>query len=68
MTEVYKIVNGIAPPRMNSLFNFCPNIHNIKNFLEIFTEKRKTAKYGIETATYQAPFLWVNLKNLNIKC
>ena len=25
MTEVYKIVNGIAPPIMNSLFQFCCN-------------------------------------------
>ena len=23
LTEVYKIVHGIAPPIMNSLFNFC---------------------------------------------
>ena len=32
MTEVYKIVNGIAPPLMNSLFNFRANTHNIRNF------------------------------------
>ena len=48
MTEVYKIVNGIAPPKMNLLFNFCANIHNIRNFQEIFKENRKTLKYGIE--------------------
>ena len=24
MTEVYEIVNGVAPPIMNSLFNFAP--------------------------------------------
>ena len=57
MTEVYKIVNGIAPPIMNSLFNFRANIHNIRNFQEIFTENRKTVKYGIETVTYPGPFL-----------
>ena len=34
---------------MNSLFNFRPNIHNIRNFQEIFTDNRKTVKYGIET-------------------
>ena len=49
--------NGIAPPIMSSLFNFRANIHNIRNFLDIFTENRKTVKYCIETATYQAPFL-----------
>ena len=57
MIEVYKIVNAIAPPIMNSLFNFRANIHNIKNFPEIFTEKRKIVKYGIETVTSRAPFL-----------
>ena len=63
MTEVYKIVNGIIPPIMNSLFNFHANIHNIRNFQEIFTENRKTVKYGIETVTYRAPFLWANLQS-----
>ena len=61
MTEMYKIVNGIAPPIMNSLFQFCCNTHNIRNFQEIFTENRKTVKYGTETLTSQAPFLWANL-------
>ena len=37
MSEVYKIVNGIAPPIMNLFFNFRANIDNIRNFLEIFT-------------------------------
>ena len=63
MIEVYKIVNGIAPPIMNSLFNFRTNIYNIRNSQEIFTENRKTVKYGIETVTYGAPFLWVNLQS-----
>ena len=63
MTEVYKIVNGIVPPIMNLLFNFRANIHNIRNFQEIFTENRKTVKYGIETVTYRAPFLWANLQS-----
>ena len=62
MTEVYKTVNGIASTIMNSLFNFRANSHNIRNFLEIFTDNRKTVKYGIETVTYRAPFLWVNLQ------
>ena len=56
-TEVCKTVNGIASTIMNSLFNFRANSHNIRNFLEIFTDNRKTVKYGIETVTYRAPFL-----------
>ena len=54
MTEVYEIANGVAPPVMNSLFNFHANIYNIRNFQEIFTENRKT---------YRAPFLWANLQS-----
>ena len=61
MTEVYKIVNGIAPPIMNSLFQFRCNTNNIRNFQEIFTKNRKTVKYGTETVMYRAPFLWANL-------
>ena len=38
MTELYKILNGIALPIMNSLFNFRANIRNIRNFQEIITE------------------------------
>ena len=63
MTEVYKILIGIAPPTMNLFFNFRANIHNIRNFQEIFTEYRETVKHGIETVTYRAPFLWVNLQS-----
>ena len=29
MTEVYNVVNGIAPPVMNPLDNFRANIHKI---------------------------------------
>ena len=35
MTEVYKIVNSIAPPIMNSLFQFRYNTNNIRNFQKI---------------------------------
>ena len=45
MAEVYKIVNDIAPLITNSLFP------------EIFTENRKTVKFGSETVMFQAPFL-----------
>ena len=51
MTEVYKIVKGIAPPKINSLFKFRADIHNIRNFQEIFTENRKTVKSSIITVT-----------------
>ena len=61
MTEIYKIVNDIAPPIMNSLFTFRLNQHNLRNFQELSTEKRNAANYGLETVTYRAPVLWAKL-------
>ena len=55
MTEIYKIVNGISPPIMNSLFTFRLNRHNLRNFQELLTEKRNTINYGLEAVTYKAP-------------
>ena len=52
MTEVYKIVNSIAPPIMSSLFQFRYNTNNIRNFQKIYTENRKTVRHGTETVTY----------------
>ena len=61
MTEEYKVVNGVAPLLMNHLFRLHCNTHSIRNFLEFFTENRKTVNYGTETVLYRAPFLWANL-------
>ena len=61
MTEIYKTVNGIAPPIMNSLFTFRLNQHNLKNFQELSTENRNTVNYGLETVTYRAPIIWAKL-------
>ena len=61
--------SGIASPIINSLFQFRCNTNDIRNFREIFTENRKTVKYGMEIVTYRAQFFWVNLhtKHKNAK-
>ena len=61
MTEVCEIVNGIAPIIMNSLFTFCLNQHDLRNFQELSTEKRSTVNYGLKTVTYRTPILWAKL-------
>ena len=61
MTEIYKIVNDIAPLIMNSLFTFRLNQHNLRNFQELLTEKRNTVNYGLETVAYKASVLWSRL-------
>ena len=61
ITEIYKIVNGIAQPIMNYLFTFRLNQRNLRNFQELLTEKRNTFNYGLETVTYRAPIIWAKL-------
>ena len=61
MTEIYKIVNGIAPPITNSLFTFRLNQQDLRNFQELLTEKRNSVNYGLETVTYRALIIWAKL-------
>ena len=61
MTEIYKMINHIAPPIMSSLFEIRENTHNTRYFQVLSNESRKTLNYGIETICYRAPFLWANL-------
>ena len=63
MTEAYKIINGIFPPIMEKNFILRENTHKVRNFQEISNENRKTAKYGTETMSNRAPFLWGTLPN-----
>ena len=59
MTEIYKIVDGITPPIMNSLFTLISD--NLRNFQELSTEKRNNVNYGLETVTYRASIIWAKL-------
>ena len=61
MTDIYKIVNGVVSPIMNSLFEFQNNEYNIKNFQVLSNDFRRTVNYGIETITYRAPSPWAKL-------
>ena len=61
MTKIYKIVNGVAPPIMNSLFEFRSNKYNIRNFQVLSTDFRRKINCGIETITYRALSLWEKL-------
>ena len=36
MVEVFKLINGFAPPIMENFFLFCENTHNFRSFQVIF--------------------------------
>ena len=61
MTEIYKILNHIAPSIMLSLFEILKNTHNTRYFQVLSNKSRRTINYGLETICYRAPFLWANL-------
>ena len=63
MTEIYKIINGVTPPIVNSLFKFHLNQHNLRNFQELLTEKINTVNYGFEAVTHRAPMFWAKLQS-----
>ena len=60
MTEIYKIVNGVAPPIMKIL-SLSFEVTNI-NFQVLSTDFREQLiNHGIETITYRAPSFWAKL-------
>ena len=58
LKEVYKNLNELSPPIMLDLFTIRDNIYNLRNFRELYCEKKKTIRYGTETVTYKAAQLW----------
>ena len=55
MTEIYKIINHIAPPK-SSLFEIRENTHNTRFSQVLSNESRRTVNYGLETICYRTPF------------
>ena len=54
MEQVFKIINGFAPPIMEDFFLFRENTHSIRNFQIISNESKKTVRYDLETVKYRA--------------
>ena len=61
--------NEFAPPIMESILNKRLNTHNLRNFQEFATERKRTVWYGLETLSYRYPQLWSvlpeSLKEMN---
>ena len=43
---------------MLDLFTIIEKIYNLRNFRELYFEKKKTIRYGTQTITYRAAQLW----------
>ena len=62
MTEIYKIINHIAPPIMSFLIEIRKKTYNTRYFQVLSNESRRTVSYGLETLYYRAHFLWAYLR------
>ena len=66
MKEIYKFINNLSPPIINHMFQFCDNSYNLRNFQQLATSTKKTAKMGLEKISYRGLQLW-NLVAQEIK-
>ena len=50
LVEVYKNLNGLSPPTMVDLLTTRKNIYNLRNFWELYCEKKKIIRNVTETS------------------
>ena len=56
--EIYKLSNGLSPPKMNEAFMIGNNKYNLRNFKCVYSTNERTVKYGTEGVTYRGPQIW----------
>ena len=64
MTEIYKIINYIAPPTVSSFFEIREDAHNTGHCQGLSNERKKTINYGLKTLCFRTHILWANLPTL----
>ena len=55
---VYKCVNNLGPPFLNSLFQLKTSHYGIRNKLVLIQPKMKTVTYGINSIVYHGSKMW----------
>ena len=53
--EIYKFLNGLSLPIMNSAFMIKNNNYNLRNLQCLYSTNKRTVKYRTETVTYRGP-------------
>ena len=57
MTEIYKLLNKLAPPIMDLMLNTRNITYNFRNLQEFLSGRKETVFNGLETLSYRAPQL-----------
>ena len=58
MTEIYKLLNKLAPPIMDLMLNKRNITYNFRNLQEFLSGRKETVFNGLETLSYRAPQVW----------
>ena len=70
VVEIYKIKNNLNPPIMDFMFEKKNNTHNLRNFQEFATKRKRTVKMDLEALNNRSPQLWSilpeNLRQINL--
>ena len=67
LIEVYKNLNRLSPPIMLDLFMLRGNIYNLRNFRDLYCEKKKTIRYGTEIVTHTRQLSYGNFYRMILK-
>ncbi len=62
-TEVYKIINNIAPKYLQDIFRLKDNSHGIRNSQPLEQAKFNTITYGRNSIKYKGAIIWNKLPN-----
>ena len=53
--EIYKFPRCLSSSIMNDVIQIRENVYNLWNLQALYSNNKKTVKFGTETATYRAP-------------
>ena len=53
--KIYKFPRCLSSSIMNDVIQIRENVYNLWNFQALYSNNKKTVKFGTETATYKAP-------------
>ena len=56
--EIYKFLNDLSPPGMNSAFMIRNNNYTLRNFQCLYFTNKRIVKYETEIITYNGPQIW----------
>ena len=61
MAEIYTFLNDLSPPIMNDIFEKQKNYYSLRNSRSLFSKRKFTTTYGIDTISFRGSQIWQDL-------